>query len=178
MLAFPKRLYKSALLLSVLATAACACSKDDDAAADPLASGDGTVTWTHNGTTYTSKAYSSAIADSDTSLLITGGSADMKNVVSLRLKKISKLGAATYDLKKGSALNYYSVGGITLNSATQFITLYGPNPSNGSIVVTQYDQAAQKIAGTFSFTGGALPNSGSAGTESVTNGSFSFTRFR
>ncbi|UOQ54848.1 DUF6252 family protein [Hymenobacter cellulosivorans] len=177
MLPFPKRLYKSALLLAVLATAACACSKED-AAADPTAEGDGTITWTHNGTTYTSKAYSSAIVDSDTSLLITGSSADMKNAVSLRLKKIYKLGATTYDLKKGSVLNNYPAAGLTLNSATQYLTLYGPGASNGSVVVTQYDRAGQKITGTFSFTGGAVPNSGSTGTQSVTDGSFSFTRFR
>ncbi|PJJ58679.1 DUF6252 family protein [Hymenobacter chitinivorans] len=178
MLSFTNRFFQSVLLLGVLAAAACSCSKDDADAADPNGDGDGTLTWTHNGTTYTSKAYSSAIVDSDTSLLITGSSADMKNAVSLRLKKIYKLGATTYDLKKGSVLNNYPVGGITLNSATQFITLYGPSASNGSIVVTQYDRAAQKVAGTFSFTGGPVPNSGSTGTQSVTNGSFSFTRFR
>jgi hypothetical protein len=87
-----------------------------------------------------------------------------------------------YDLRKGSMLNNLPVGGITLNGssaqAAQYLSLYGPAASNGNITVTQYDKASQKISGTFTFTAGALPNTSATGTQSVTNGSFSFTKFR
>jgi hypothetical protein len=174
---FTPRLASAGLILGLLSTALLgACGKDNDD--DDPGAGDGTVTWTHNGQTYTSTLYSSAIIDSDTSLLVTGSSADMQNTVSLRLKRIYRTGAGVYDLKRGSMLNNYSVGGLTLGSSAQYLTLYGPSPSNGTVTVSQYDRNAQKVSGSFSFTGGALPNSAASGTQNVTNGSFTFTRFR
>ncbi|HEX8657989.1 MAG TPA: DUF6252 family protein [Hymenobacter sp.] len=163
----------------IIILTACGSDDEDDTSA---ASGDGTVTWTHNGTTYTSTIGSSAIADGADKIIITGGSKDNNNNVSLALEGINTKGAAVYDLRKGSMVNSLPVGGITLNGssaqATQYLSLYGPAASNGNITVTQYDKAGQKISGTFTFTAGALPNTSATGTQSVTNGSFSFTKFR
>lgn len=167
------------VLLSAGLLSACGSDdKEDDPASN---SGDGTVTWTHNGQTYTSTAYSSAIVDGSDKLIVTGSSSDMKNTVSLALQGIGTRGAATYDLRKGSAVDNLPVGALTLTSGTTgstYNTLYGPAASNGTITVTQYDKAGQKISGTFSFTAGATPNTGATGTQGVTSGSFSFTKFR
>lgn len=171
---------RSVLLLfcsSFLLLSACGNDKEDAAES----AGDGTVTWTYNGTTYTSTNFSSAIAEGTDKLLITGSSADLKNAVSLGLEGIGAKGAATYDLRKGSVLDNLPVGALTLSNGTTGTTynsLYGPGPSNGTITVTQYDKAAQKISGTFSFTAGVVPNTSATGSQSVTNGSFSFTKFR
>lgn len=74
------------------------------------------------------------------------------------------------------------MGSLTLNGstsqATTFNTLYGQAASNGTITVSQYDKAGQKLSGTFTFTAGAVPNTTAAGYRTVTSGSFSFTRFR
>jgi len=176
--AFPT--LRAGLLLGVLATALLgACGGDDEEDSTPAA--DGTVTWTHNGTSYTSTTTASAIVDSDTSLLITAGSEDLKNIISLRLRRIYKTGPGTYPLLKGSVLNdSYSIAGITLggSTGTQFVSLYGPSTSNGTATVTQYDRTGQKVTGTFTFVGGALPNTSATGTQTVTNGTFTFTRFR
>lgn len=164
------------LLCGMVLLAACGDDKDDDA----TAAGDGTVTWTHNGQTYTSTTYSSAIVDGSSKLIITGSSADQKNAVSLSLQNIDTKGG-TYDLRKGSALDNLPSAAITLSTGTTGTThntLYGPSASNGTITVTQYDKTGQKINGTFSFTAGAVPNTSATGTQAVTNGSFSFTRFR
>lgn len=155
-----------------------ACSDDKDAAES---AGDDTVTWTYNGTTYTSTNFSSAIVEGTNKLLITGSSADLKNTVSLGLEGIGTRGEATYDLRKGSVLDNLPVGAVTLSNGTTGTTynsLYGPGPSNGTITVTQYDKAAQQISGTFSFTAGVVPNTSATGSPSVTSGSFSFTKFR
>ena len=165
------------LLCGVLLLSACGDDKEEDAAA----AGDGTVTWTHNGQTYTSTAFSAAIVDGPDKLIIGGSSADQKNNVTLALQGIGTKGAATYDLRKGSASDNLPAGALTLTNGTTGTThntLYGPNASNGSITVTQYDKAGQKISGTFSFTAGAVPNTSATGTQGVTNGSFSFTKFR
>ena len=166
------------LLCSVLLLSACGNDKDDD---DAATAGDGTVTWTHNGTTYTSTVYSAAVVDGTNKLIVSGSSADLKNTVSLALEGIGTKGAATYDLRKGSVLDNFPSAGITLSNGTTGTThnsLYGPNASNGTITVTQYDKAGQKISGTFSFTAGAAPNTSATSMQAVTNGSFSFTKFR
>lgn len=165
------------LLCGMLLLSACGNDKDDD----NTAAGDGTVTWTHNGQTYTSTTFSSAIVDGTNKLLITGSSADMKNTVSLGLQGIATKGAGTYDLRKGSVVDDLPVGALTLtsgNTGSTYNSLYGPAASNGTITVTQYDKAGQKISGTFSFTAGAVPNTSATGTQAVTNGSFSFTKFQ
>lgn len=170
--------YALPMLLSVSLLTACGKDDDDDKSAGP---GDGTVTWTHGGQTYTSTAYSSAIVDGTDKIIITGSSTDLKNTVSLSLLGIDTRGAAAYDLRRGSVLDNLPAGAITLSDGTTgatYNTLYGPAASNGTATVTQYDKAGQKISGTFSFTGGALPNTGTSGTQNVTTGTFSFTKFR
>ena len=165
------------LLCGVLLLSACG---DDKEEAAPSA-GDGTVTWTHNGTTYTSTVYSVAVVDGSSKIVVSGSSGDLKNTVSLALEGIGTKGAATYDLRKGSVLDNLPSAAITLGTGTTGTThntLYGPGASNGTITVTQYDKAGQKISGTFSFTAGAMPNTSATGTQGVANGSFSFTRFR
>lgn len=157
------------------------CKKDSET--DLATTGDGTVTWTHNGTTYTSTLRSSAIVDTGDKIIITGSSDDSNNIVSLGLQGINAHGAGAYDLRHGSVLDALPVAGITLNGSntgqgTIFNTYYAPSASNGNITVTQYDKAAQKISGTFTFTAGALPGTPATGTQNVTNGSFSFTKFR
>ena len=158
-----------------------ACSDDDDD--NSSIPSDGTVTWTHNGQTYTSTNYSVAIVDGTSKIIINGSSADQKNTVSLALEGINTKGAAVYDLRKSSVLDNLPAGGLTLTTSTgttgtTYNTLYGPAASNGTITVTQYDKAGQKISGTFNFTGGATPFSTGSGNQVVTNGSFSFTKFR
>ncbi|MDQ2769239.1 MAG: DUF6252 family protein [Bacteroidota bacterium] len=174
------RAFLPLLGLSLLSLTAC---KKDSETATPAADADGTVTWTNNGTTYTSTARSSAIVDTGDKIIITGGSDDSNNIVSLALQGINAKGAGTYDLRKGAMFADVPLAGLTLNGsnpsqATQFQTLFGPNASNGSIVVTTYDKANQKLSGTFSFTGGAIPFGTGTGTQVVSSGSFSFTRFR
>jgi hypothetical protein len=169
--------YALPVLLSASLLTACG-KDDDDNAAGP---GDGTVTWTHGGQTYTSTAYSSAVVDGPDKIIIGGSSADLKNSVTLSLLGIDTRGAATYDLRRGSVLDNLPAGAITLTNGTTgatYNTLYGPAASNGTVTVTQYDKAAQKISGTFSFTAGAVPNTSASGTQGVTSGTFSFTKFR
>jgi hypothetical protein len=172
----------SVLLLSSLLFTSTSCKKDssDDNAAP--ATGDGTVTWTHNGTTYTDTFSAGAVVDLGDKIFIIAASKDRNNALSIPLLGINAKGPGVYDLRKGSALDDYSVGSITLNGTTPqgviYSTLYGPSASNGTVTVTQYDKNAQKISGTFSFTAGAAPSSGATGTQSVTNGSFSITKFR
>jgi len=169
------------LLLAAGSMSLSACKKDSNDSASDV--GDGTVTWTHNGTTYTSKVYSSAIVDTGDKIIITGGSTDNNNILSLSLQGINAKGPGVYELRKGSVLDDLPAGVITLNGSnpsqgTMFNTLYGPATSNGTITVSQYDKTAQKISGTFTFTAGAIPNTTAAGTQNVTSGSFSFTKFR
>jgi Family of unknown function (DUF6252) len=173
------RFFRSALLLGLLSLSLLgACGNDDE---DDQPAGDGTVTWTHDGKTYTSTIYSSAIVDGADKIIITGSSEDQKNAVSLALQGIGTRGAAVYDLRRGSALDNLPSAAITLSGGTTgatYNTLYAASASNGTITVAQYDKAAQKISGTFSFTAGAVPNTAASGSQSVTNGSFSFTKFR
>lgn len=165
----------SALLLTAALLAGCGKDQDKDAAP-----GDGTVTWTNNGKTYSSTTYSSAIVDGADKLIITGAPADQSNNVSLTLVGLSSRGPGVYELKRGSVLDNHSVAGILVGGSAgqQFVTLYAPTAVNGSVTVTRYDRAAQQLEGTFSYTAGALPNSGASGTQTVTNGSFSFSRLR
>ncbi|HEX8326756.1 MAG TPA: DUF6252 family protein [Hymenobacter sp.] len=170
------------LLLSSLLFASAACKKDAEDA-DDAGTGDGTVTWTHGGNTYTSTVGASAIVDSGDKIIVTAGSPDGNNIVSLSLLGINAKGAGTYDLRKGSVLDNLPAAGLTLSGstptqATQYLTLYGPNASNGTVTVSQYDKSGQKLSGTFSFTAGAVPNTSATGTHPVTNGTFSFTKFR
>lgn len=180
-LAFLSRRAAAGLLAAVLTSTLPGCGNDKDGDDQPAA-GDGTVTWTHSGKTYTSTAYSSAIVDSPTKLIITAGSQDQNNIVSLVLMNLDTNGAGTYELKKGSVLNDYSCAALTLdgtsNAGRMFNTLYAASAVNGSITVTRYDKTAQKLEGTFSYTAGATPNTGATGTQAVTNGTFAFTRFR
>jgi hypothetical protein len=168
------------LALAVGSVSLTACKKDSEDSA--ATAGDGTMTWTHNGNTYTSTLYSSAIVDMGGKIILTGSSTDLNNAVSLALEGIDTKGAGVYDLRRGSVLDGLPAGVITLNGTgsqgTVFNTLYGPAASNGSITVTQYDKAGQKLSGTFTFTGGALPNTSASGTQNVTSGSFSFKKFR
>ncbi|MBF9220252.1 DUF6252 family protein [Hymenobacter ruricola] len=171
-----------ALLLLCGAALSLSSCKKDSADDSGTSSGDGTVTWTHNGTTYTSTLTASAIVDTGDKIIVTGGSKDNNNIVSLSLLGINAKGAGTYDLRKGSVLDNYPVAALTLNASsgqgTTHNTLYGPNASNGTITVSQFDKAAQKLSGTFSFTAGAVPNTSATGTQNVTSGSFTFTKFR
>ncbi|MCR5887254.1 hypothetical protein LRS06_05565 [Hymenobacter sp. J193] len=171
-------LFRPLLLLTCAFLLLTGCGKDDENEAQPA--GDGTVTWTHGGTTYTSTINSSAFVQGADEMLLTGGSADLNNIVSLRLMGIATKGKGVYELKKGSALDDYSSANILIGGSTgkSYSTLYLGSAVNGTITVTEYDKGGQKLAGTFSFTAGAIPNTSSTGTQSVTNGSFSFTRFR
>ncbi|MBC8085497.1 MAG: hypothetical protein H7Z21_20045 [Hymenobacter sp.] len=163
----------------LLCLSACGGDDNDDDGATP---GDGTVTWTHNGVTHTSTAQSSAVVDGSDKIIITGSSADRNNILSLSLQGINTKGPSVYELRKGSVVDNLPVGVLTLNGSggqgTLYNSLYGPAASNGSITVSQYEKTGQKISGTFSFTAGALPNTSATGTQTVTNGSFSFTKFR
>jgi hypothetical protein len=171
----------SFLLLAAVSLTLTACKKDSEDA--DTAAGDGTVTWTHNGVTYTgnSAATASAIVDTGDKIIITGASKDNNNVVSLGLPGINAKGPGVYELRKGSMIDNLPAAAITLNGGTaqgsMFYTLYGPGASNGSITIIQYDKASQKLSGTFTFTAGALPNTSASGTQNVTSGSFSFTKF-
>jgi hypothetical protein len=170
------------LLLAAGSVSLTACKKESEDA--DTATGDGTVTWTHNGTTYTANSIgtASAIVDTGDKIIVTGTSKDNNNVVSLALPGINAKGAGVYELRKGSMSDDLPAGALTLNGVTaqgtMFYTLYGPNASNGSVTVTQYDKASQRLSGTFTFTAGALPNTSASGTQNVTSGSFSFTKFR
>ncbi|MBF9220253.1 DUF6252 family protein [Hymenobacter ruricola] len=153
-------------------------SSDDDATPE----GDGIVTWTHNNVTYTDKITAGAVVDPGDKIFILAGSKDLNNVLSIPLLGLSAKGPGVYDLPKGSALNDYSVGSITLNGAdgksgATYTTLYGPNAINGTVTVTEFDKNAQKLSGTFSFTAGATPLGNGSGTQTVTNGSFSIHKF-
>ncbi|SES88671.1 DUF6252 family protein [Hymenobacter actinosclerus] len=169
---------RAALLLGLLTLG---CKKD--ASETAATAGDGTITWTQNGQSYTSTLYSSAIVDTGDKIIITGSPADLNTVVSLALPGINAKGAGTYDLPRRAGSTEVAVGGLTLDAkapstARPYETLFGPAASNGTITVTQYDKASQKLSGTFSFTAGAMPSTSATGTQAVTNGSFSFTRFR
>jgi hypothetical protein len=167
------------LLLAASSVSLTACKKESDDS--DAVSGDGTVTWTHNGTTYTDSFSAGAVVDPGDKLFIIAASKDRNNALSIPLLGINAKGPGVYDLRKGSALDDFSIGSITLNGTTPqgviYSTLYGPNTSNGTVTVTQYDKNAQKISGTFSFTAGATPSSGATGTQTVTNGSFNITKF-
>ena len=103
------------LLLFSLLIAAAACKKDSESAA-PTA--DGTVTWTHNGTTYTSTVRWSAIVDTGDKIIVTGGSADNNNILPLSLQGINARGAGAYDLRRGSGLDTLPAGALTLNGGS------------------------------------------------------------
>ncbi|RTQ45813.1 hypothetical protein EJV47_23555 [Hymenobacter gummosus] len=166
-------------LLSLSLLGACGGNDDEDGSS----AYDGTVTWTHNGQSYTSKAYASAIVDSPTKFIITAApDGNNTQTVSLVIYNLDTRGAANYDLARGSSLSDLPIGALTLSGGSGpngiYSTLYGPAASNGTLSVTQYDKAAQKISGTFSFTAGPTANTGAVGTQTVSNGSFSFTKFR
>ena len=103
--------------------------------------------------------------------------------MSLVLFGVNAKGVCGYDLRRGSVLDNLPACAITLNGSVAgqgrvFNTLSGPAASNGTLTVTQYDKASQRLSGTFSFTAGAIPNTAATGTRAVSSGSFSFTRFR
>ena len=167
-------------LLGLSLLSLSACKKDGETATPSPA--DGTVTWTSNGTTYTSTARSSATVDAGDKIIVAGGSDDSNTIVSLVLFGINAKGVGVYDLRRGSVLDNLPACVITLNASNSaqgraFNTLYGPAASNGTLTVTQYDKASQKLSGTFSFTAGAIPNTPATGTQAVSSGSFSFTHF-
>ncbi|MBF9142356.1 DUF6252 family protein [Hymenobacter properus] len=175
-------LTRYSLLLLCGATLALSACKKDTAGDDPSPSGDGTVTWTHNGVTYTDNFYAGAIVDPGDKIFIVASSKDRNNVLSIPLLGINAKGKGVYDLRRGSVLDDYSIGSITLNGADNksgatYSTLYGPSASNGTVTVTEFDKNAQKLSGTFSFTAGAVPLGNGSGTQSVTNGSFSIHKF-
>ena len=176
------RFVRLSVALAALVLSACSKKSADDPS-PASGAGDGTVTWKHNGTTYTSTAYSGAFVEPGDKIIITAGSPDLNNVISLAIVGIKTKGVGTYDLRKGAMFDDVPVAGITLDGGggkigTQFQSLFGPNASNGTLVVTQYDKANQKLSGTFSFTGGAIPYGTGTGTQAVSNGTFSFTKFQ
>jgi hypothetical protein len=171
----------SLLLLcgAVLGLSSCKKDSNDD---DAMPEGDGTVTWTHNGVTYTDTYTAGAVVDPGDKIFILAASKDRNNVLSIPLLGINAKGKGVYDLHQDTPLGDYSVGSITLNGADNksgatYSTLYGPNTSNGTVTVTEYDKNAQKISGTFFFTGGATPYGNGTGNQTVTNGSFSIHKF-
>jgi hypothetical protein len=174
-------LTRYALLLLCAATLGLSSCKKDAADDDATPSGDGVVTWTHNGVTYTDTFSAGAVVDPGDKIFILAASKDRNNALSIPLRGINAKGVGVYDLRQGSILDDYSIAYITLNGTTPqgviYSTLYGPNPSNGTVTVTQYDKNAQKISGTFSFTAGVSASSGNTGTQTVTNGSFNITKF-
>ncbi len=170
------------LLLCGAALGLSACKKDASADADDSTTGDGIVTWTHNGVTYTDTFSAGAVVDPGDKIFILAASKDRNNALSIPLLGINTKGVGVYDLRRGSILDDFSIGSITLNGTTPqgviYSTLYGPSATNGTVTVTQFDKANQKLSGTFSFTAGATPSSGATGTQTVTNGSFSIHKFR
>lgn len=125
----------------------------------------------------------SGSVDTGDKIIVAGGSDDSNNVVSLVLFGINAKGVGVYDLRRSSVLDNLPACVITLNASNSaqgraFNTLYGPAASNGTLTVTQYDKANQKLSGTFSFTAGAIPNTPATGIQAVSSGSFSFTHFR
>lgn len=172
---------RAALLGLALAPAlfAAGCGKKDSDSSSPA--GDGTVTWTVNGTTYTSTLYSGAVVDPGDRIVVLGSTNDQNSAVSLKLQGINAKGVGTYDLRTSTSISDTpSVGIVTFNGAGGQGTIYttdgGSAGSHGTITVTQYDKAAQKLSGTFSFT--ATPwFGGGTGTQTVTNGSFNIKKF-
>ncbi|MBG8554120.1 hypothetical protein FY528_16810 [Hymenobacter lutimineralis] len=159
------------------------CGKDDEEDAAP--DSDGTVTWTRNGKTITSTIYSGAFYDDNMYvkdvMKISASQNINEETLSLAIDGLDAKGVGTYELKKSSAQDDGSVGAIVVGNGQTgalYNTLSASGSVNGTIKVTAYDKATQKLEGTFSFTAGAVPFGNGTGTQTITNGTFSFHRFR
>lgn len=171
------------LLIGLLAMLALgACSKKDSTTPTPAAGGD-YLDFTLNGKTYHSTLLASAIATTDGSLSMTGAADDQNTIVSVQLVGAKVTGPGVYQLKfnkSGFLDRSGSDGEILLDSkakpARDYLTESGPAAINGTATITQLDWAKQQVSGTFTFTGGASYGT-PTGTQTVTDGKFSFTVF-
>lgn len=129
----------------------------------------GTITWTVNGQTYTTTALTGKVDRSvNRTFYVTGKVTNGNQVDELNLglgTTFYGAGSYGYNTPYNNASYRRVVGGLpTLDYATD-------TSSNGTLVVTQYDEAAGTMAGTFGFVANA--KSAGTGTATVTNGSFS-----
>ncbi len=166
-----------ALLTAGLLLAACS-KNDDNGGGTPAATS--TVVWTYNGQTYTSTTYSGAIVDSGDRIVV-AGTPDQNTSVLLSLQGINAKGVGTYNLAKSQNLALVPTASLTVDAKSStggklYTTDFGTAASNGTIVVTKYDKANQKLSGTFSFSAGPYLGQGT-GTVTVTNGSFNINKF-
>lgn len=177
---FTRFLVAPALLLAMLSLNGCGGKDSEPSPADY----DGTVTWTRNGKTMTSTIYSGAFYEKNSTLpaviKIIASQNTSEETVGLLIDDIDTKGVGTYELRKGSLLDYGSAGSVLVGGSggVMYDSRYAANTVNGTIKVTAYDKAAQKLEGTFSFTGSPAPSSGKTGSQSVTNGTFSFKHFQ
>jgi len=76
------------------------------------------------------------------------------------------IAVGTYTFNGFSPLGMY-------NTSQQTNGMYSTASGTGTLVITSHDLANDRIVGTFSFTANPAPGSGSPGSHSITEGSFS-----
>ena len=131
----------------------------------------GTITWTVNGQTYTTTALTGKVDRSvNRTFYVTGTVTSGNQVDELNLALSTTFsGASSYDYKTyyNSAGYRRVVGGLpTLDYRTS-------TNSTGTLVVTQYDEAAGTMTGTFGFVAPANGAGTGPSSATISNGSFS-----
>ena len=108
----------------------------------------------------------------------TGGNLTNNDFVTLSLLNLS--GPGTYALGI-SASGVLATATFNRNRVGSPTAIWGAGPGlaggqgSGSITLTSFDPVARTAAGTFTFVGGPVTNTGTVNTVAVTNGSFNVT---
>ena len=173
-----------ALLLIAALALSTGCSKDSKEDPQPGATvSAGEVTYTYLGTAHTvSDAREvSAIYETCSNRIFIAATPAGQPGVNFGLTDLGADGSARPLLKGTAADDCPLIAELTHYDAAAatkpiFSSLYGPAATNGQLTITEYDLAAGKLSGTFSFTGGAVAHTGATGTAAVTSGTFHFTR--
>ena len=179
-LRLPTLLLTAALLLAL----GTGCSKDSKEDPQPAASASaGEVTYTYLGATYTitdAREVSAIYETCSNRLFITATPAGKPGVTFGLMAVVASVNAQPF-LRGTTADACPLIAELTRYDAAAttkpiFSSLYAPATTNGQITITEYDLAAGKLSGTFSFTGGAVAHTGATGTAAVAGGTFRFTR--
>jgi len=143
----------------------------------------GTVTWTENGTRYSSASLFGEVSNSVVSVNGTASANGISRQVAFMLPVRQTTAGLSTPVFTG--LGTYALGGkdqsfgqCTRTNGTDVFSWHTPTTgaSTGRVTITQYDPTAFTLAGTFAFTAQAITASTGTPTDlTITDGAFSIT---
>ena len=166
----------------LLALAGCSKDKKEDPQPAPVVTPN-RLKYTYAGTVRTHEAANvSASWDAATKTLVVTGTVPTTQRVQIKAVNVTRTGTYPFTRGAGSANSFGTFSSLNTSNAViaMWSSVSGPAaPAPGRIVITKFDEAAQKVEGTFEFTAQpdpAAPGS-AAGFLTVSAGSFGTYKF-